>query len=52
MASQYDKARTRLEDIRNMWKTYTKRKSVKYGLPFLIFMVGGSVALREWTQIR
>uniref|UniRef100_A0A069DVF8 Cytochrome c oxidase assembly protein COX16 homolog, mitochondrial n=1 Tax=Panstrongylus megistus TaxID=65343 RepID=A0A069DVF8_9HEMI len=29
-----------------------KQKSFKYGLPFLILMVGGSFGLREFTQLR
>ncbi|CAG4935131.1 cytochrome c oxidase assembly protein COX16 homolog, mitochondrial [Colias croceus] len=33
-------------------KELSKRKSVKYGLPFILFVVGGSFGLREWTQVR
>ncbi|CAK1542123.1 unnamed protein product [Leptosia nina] len=33
-------------------KGYSTKKSVKYGLPFILFVVGGSFCLREWTQIR
>jgi len=31
---------------------FFRRKSVKYGLPFLILMVGGSFGLREFSQLR
>ncbi|KAL0821060.1 hypothetical protein ABMA28_005693 [Loxostege sticticalis] len=38
--------------LRNSFIALSKRKSFKYGLPFLLFVVGGSFGLREWTQIR
>ncbi|VVD06169.1 cytochrome c oxidase assembly protein COX16 homolog, mitochondrial [Leptidea sinapis] len=38
--------------ISDAWVKYNRRKSVKYGLPFLIFVVGGSFGLRQWTQVR
>lgn len=31
---------------------YSKRKAFKYGVPFLVMMVGGSFALKEFTQLR
>ncbi|KAJ8718445.1 hypothetical protein PYW08_002682 [Mythimna loreyi] len=42
----------RLGSMRNSFAAASKRKSFKYGLPFILFMVGGSFGLREWTQIR
>lgn len=42
----------RIETFRNAISTLSKRKSVRYGIPFLLFIVGGSFGLREWTQIR
>ena len=29
-----------------------KKKSFKYGLPFLLFVVGGSFGLKQFTQLR
>ncbi|XP_045775602.1 cytochrome c oxidase assembly protein COX16 homolog, mitochondrial [Maniola jurtina] len=52
MPLQQGKTTSRLEYLQNVWKMNKKNKSLKYGLPFLIFMVGGSIALKEWTQIR
>lgn len=34
------------------WQYYSRRKSFRYGAPFLIMMVGGSFALKEFTQLR
>lgn len=31
---------------------YSRRKSFKYGMPFLVMMIGGSFALKEFTQLR
>ncbi|CAH0559686.1 unnamed protein product [Brassicogethes aeneus] len=31
---------------------FLKRKSVKFGLPFLLLVLGGSFGLREFTQLR
>ncbi|XP_026741437.1 cytochrome c oxidase assembly protein COX16 homolog, mitochondrial [Trichoplusia ni] len=42
----------RLVSFRNTISTLSKRKTYRYGLPFILFMVGGSFGLREWTQIR
>ncbi|KAG5900211.1 hypothetical protein JTB14_008093 [Gonioctena quinquepunctata] len=33
-------------------KALFKRRSVKYGLPFFVLMVGGSFGLKEFTQLR
>ena len=41
-----------LRNLRNIWKAYSSTKTLKYGLPFVIFIIGGSFGLREWTQIR
>ncbi|CAH0399492.1 unnamed protein product [Chilo suppressalis] len=38
--------------IRNKLIVTSKKRSFKYGLPFIVFVVGGSFGLREWTQIR
>lgn len=42
----------RFDSLRNTIITVSKRKSFRYGLPFILFVVGGSFGLREWTQIR
>ncbi|CAK1581113.1 unnamed protein product [Parnassius mnemosyne] len=42
----------RLDSLKNIFLAYSKRKSIRYGLPFILFVVGGSFGLREWTQIR
>ncbi|XP_026493561.1 cytochrome c oxidase assembly protein COX16 homolog, mitochondrial [Vanessa tameamea] len=52
MSVEGEKRSYGLEDLRNIWKTYSRKKSFRYGLPFIIFMIGGSFGLREWTQIR
>lgn len=31
---------------------YSKRKSFRYGVPFFLFMIGGSFGLREFTKLR
>lgn len=31
---------------------FLSRRSVKYGIPFLIVVVGGSFGLKEFTQLR
>ncbi|XP_072394812.1 cytochrome c oxidase assembly protein COX16 homolog, mitochondrial [Diabrotica undecimpunctata] len=31
---------------------FFKKKSVKYGLPFFVLMIGGSFGLREFTNLR
>ncbi|XP_032514267.1 cytochrome c oxidase assembly protein COX16 homolog, mitochondrial [Danaus plexippus] len=46
------KQNSRINYLCNIWNVYSKRKSIKYGLPFIVFMIGGSFGLREWTQIR
>ncbi|XP_069016619.1 cytochrome c oxidase assembly protein COX16 homolog, mitochondrial isoform X2 [Embiotoca jacksoni] len=33
-------------------KTLQRNKTVKYGIPMLLLVVGGSFGLREFTQIR
>ncbi|PWA29665.1 hypothetical protein CCH79_00007899 [Gambusia affinis] len=34
------------------WKTLQRNKTVKYGIPMLLLVIGGSFGLREFTQIR
>uniref|UniRef100_A0A096MH47 Cytochrome c oxidase assembly protein COX16 homolog, mitochondrial n=1 Tax=Poecilia formosa TaxID=48698 RepID=A0A096MH47_POEFO len=34
------------------WKTLQRNKTVKYGVPMLLLVIGGSFGLREFTQIR
>ncbi|XP_032403940.1 cytochrome c oxidase assembly protein COX16 homolog, mitochondrial [Xiphophorus hellerii] len=34
------------------WKTLRRNKTVKYGVPMLLLVIGGSFGLREFTQIR
>lgn len=41
-----------LRNLKTLWKAYSNTKTLKYGLPFIIFIIGGSFGLREWTQIR
>ncbi|XP_063829785.1 cytochrome c oxidase assembly protein COX16 homolog, mitochondrial [Ostrinia nubilalis] len=52
MTTEESKFHNRLNYLRNSFIALGKRKSLKYGLPFLLFIVGGSFGLREWTQIR
>ncbi|CAB3244574.1 unnamed protein product [Arctia plantaginis] len=42
----------RLDSLRHTILTLSKRRSLRYGVPFFLFVVGGSFGLREWTQIR
>ncbi|KAJ2949681.1 hypothetical protein O0L34_g15608 [Tuta absoluta] len=41
-----------LESFQTTFNSLKKRRSFRYGLPFILFVVGGSFGLREWTQIR
>ncbi|KAG7300305.1 hypothetical protein JYU34_015893 [Plutella xylostella] len=41
-----------MQSLRDSIQSFGKRKSVRYGVPFLLFVVGGSFGLKEWTQIR
>uniref|UniRef100_A0A8C5F3K7 Cytochrome c oxidase assembly protein COX16 homolog, mitochondrial n=2 Tax=Gadus morhua TaxID=8049 RepID=A0A8C5F3K7_GADMO len=34
------------------WKALQKNKTVRYGVPMMLLIVGGSFGLREFTQIR
>ncbi|XP_069494971.1 cytochrome c oxidase assembly protein COX16 homolog, mitochondrial [Ambystoma mexicanum] len=34
------------------WRALHKNKTLKYGVPMLLLIVGGSFGLREFTQIR
>ncbi|KPI98421.1 hypothetical protein RR46_09637 [Papilio xuthus] len=52
MTDSAQKLYSRLESFKRNISFYAKRKSFKYGLPFILFVVGGSFGLREWTQIR
>ncbi|CAG9790886.1 unnamed protein product [Diatraea saccharalis] len=38
--------------LRNTLIATSKKRSFRYGLPFILFVIGGSFGLREWTQIR
>ncbi|XP_028040128.1 cytochrome c oxidase assembly protein COX16 homolog, mitochondrial [Bombyx mandarina] len=42
----------RVDNIRNTLIAISKRRTFRYGVPFILFVVGGSFGLREWTQIR
>ncbi|KAJ8952871.1 hypothetical protein NQ318_006487 [Aromia moschata] len=35
-----------------MGKSFLHKKSFKYGLPFILVILGGSFGLREFTQLR
>ncbi|XP_043286398.1 cytochrome c oxidase assembly protein COX16 homolog, mitochondrial [Venturia canescens] len=37
---------------RSTFAGLTKNKSFKYGLPFLLFVIGGSFGLKEFTELR
>ncbi|XP_026749850.2 cytochrome c oxidase assembly protein COX16 homolog, mitochondrial [Galleria mellonella] len=52
MSAKESKIYTFIESLRNSVTDLRKKKSFKYGLPFLLFVLGGSFGLREWTQIR
>ncbi|KOB66800.1 Uncharacterized protein OBRU01_20730 [Operophtera brumata] len=43
---------SRIDLLKKRFSLLQKRKSFKYGLPFVMLVVGGSFGLREWTQIR
>lgn len=34
------------------WRYYSNRKSFRYGVPFLLLILGGSFGLKEFTQLR
>ncbi|KAM3965634.1 cytochrome c oxidase assembly protein COX16 homolog l(3)neo43 [Aphomia sociella] len=52
MSAKENKMYAYIDSLRNSITSMRKNKSFKYGLPFLLFMLGGSFGLREWTQIR
>lgn len=39
-------------DIKKSFQRLKKKKSVKFGLPFLMFCVLGSFGLREFAELR
>ncbi|XP_022129924.2 cytochrome c oxidase assembly protein COX16 homolog, mitochondrial [Pieris rapae] len=41
-----------LSSLSKTMREYSRKKSIKYGVPFILFIVGGSFGLREWTQLR
>lgn len=41
-----------MEKIKSTLIYYSKRRLFKYGLPFLVLVVGGSIGLKEFSQIR
>ncbi|XP_046400700.1 cytochrome c oxidase assembly protein COX16 homolog, mitochondrial [Ischnura elegans] len=41
-----------MNDWRQKINVVTKRKSFRYGLPFIILMIGSSFALEQFSQIR
>ncbi|XP_049872024.1 cytochrome c oxidase assembly protein COX16 homolog, mitochondrial [Pectinophora gossypiella] len=41
-----------INSLQTSFNIVRKRRSFKYGVPFILFVVGGSFGLREWTQIR
>ncbi|KAJ8917978.1 hypothetical protein NQ315_011431 [Exocentrus adspersus] len=41
-----------MKNFSNTLNNFFKRKSIKYGVPFLIVVVGGSFGLKEFTQLR
>ncbi|XP_063975005.1 cytochrome c oxidase assembly protein COX16 homolog, mitochondrial [Diachasmimorpha longicaudata] len=38
--------------IKNKILELSKRRSIKHGLPFVLFIIGGSFGLREFTALR
>ncbi|XP_053553673.1 cytochrome c oxidase assembly protein COX16 homolog, mitochondrial [Bombina bombina] len=36
----------------SVWRTLSRNKTLRYGAPMLLLIVGGSFGLREFTQIR
>ncbi|KAF7988079.1 hypothetical protein HCN44_007573 [Aphidius gifuensis] len=39
-------------NVRKNIENFFKKKSVKYFIPFVLFVVGGSIGLREFTSLR
>lgn len=39
-------------NIKKFVEKYSQRRSVKYFVPFFLFIVGGSIGLREFTKLR
>ncbi|XP_029454626.1 cytochrome c oxidase assembly protein COX16 homolog, mitochondrial isoform X2 [Rhinatrema bivittatum] len=35
-----------------IWQTIKRNKTLQYGVPMLLLIIGGSFGLREFTQIR
>lgn len=41
-----------MSELTNKLQRFYKNRLVRFGLPFLILMVGGSFGMREFTQLR
>ncbi|CAO1392417.1 unnamed protein product [Diamesa hyperborea] len=41
-----------MDQIVKKFNYYSKRRSIKYGVPFLLLILGGSFGLKEFTQLR
>lgn len=41
-----------VNSIKDSLLALTKKKSFKFGLPFFVFVMGGSFGLKEWSQLR
>ncbi|XP_058063055.1 cytochrome c oxidase assembly protein COX16 homolog, mitochondrial [Anopheles bellator] len=41
-----------METLHQKFLYYSRRKSFRYGVPFLLLMVGGSFGLQQFAQIR
>lgn len=40
------------QSIFSKFEYYTQRKSIRYGIPFLVLILGGSFGLKEFAQLR
>uniref|UniRef100_G3MTF2 Cytochrome c oxidase assembly protein COX16 homolog, mitochondrial n=1 Tax=Amblyomma maculatum TaxID=34609 RepID=G3MTF2_AMBMU len=38
--------------LRSLFESIYKRKFLRLGIPFMVFMIGGSIGLKEFTSLR
>lgn len=41
-----------MSSIFDKFNYYSRRKSIRYGVPFLLLMLGGSFGLQQFSQLR
>ncbi|XP_013183697.1 cytochrome c oxidase assembly protein COX16 homolog, mitochondrial [Amyelois transitella] len=52
MTAKEGKIFASFDSFRNYISVISKRKSFRYGLPFILLVIGGSFGLREFAQVR